>query len=62
MADVTVDQTKRNQLLAEVAKIVWNDAPYVWLYAENVIVAKKKDIKSVEVWPVIFTILRNAKP
>lgn len=61
-ADVTVDQAKRNQLLAEAAKIIWNDAPYVWLYAENVIVAKRKDIKNVEVLPVIFTILRDAKP
>ncbi len=61
-ADVTVDQVKRNELLAQAARIIWNDAPYVWLYAENVIVAKRKEIKNVEVLPVIFTILRNARP
>jgi ABC-type transport system substrate-binding protein len=61
-ADVTVDQARRKELLAQAARIVWNDAPYVWLYAENVIAAKRKDVKNVEVLPVIFTILRNARP
>jgi ABC-type transport system substrate-binding protein len=61
-ADTAVDQTKRNQLLAQAARIIWNDAPYVWLYAENVIVAKRRDVKNVEVLPIVFTILRNARP
>jgi ABC-type transport system substrate-binding protein len=61
-ADATVDAARRRQLLGEVARIVWHDAPYVWLYAENVIVAKRKEVKNVEVLPVIFTILRNARP
>jgi ABC-type transport system substrate-binding protein len=61
-ADTTVDQGKRNQLLAQAARLIWNDAPYVWMYAENVIVAKRKDVKNVEVLPIVFTILRNTKP
>ncbi len=61
-ADTTVDQAKRNDLLAQAARIVWNDAPYVWMYAENVIVAKRKEVKNVEVLPIVFTILRNARP
>jgi len=61
-ADTAVDQTKRTQLLAQAAGIIWNDAPYVWLYAENVIVAKRRDVKNVEVLPIIFTILRDARP
>ena len=61
-ADRTVDPTKRKPLLVEAAKVVWNDAPYVWLYAENVIIAKKKELRGVEVSPVIFTLLRNATP
>lgn len=61
-AEQMVDQTKRGQFLAPAARIIWNDAPWVWLYAENVIVAKRKEIKNVDVWPVIFTILRNAQP
>jgi ABC-type transport system substrate-binding protein len=61
-ADTTVDQGRRNQLLAQAARLIWNDAPYVWMYAENVIVAKRKDVKNVEVLPIVFTILRNTKP
>jgi len=61
-ADRTVDPARRKPLLVEAAKLVWNDAPYVWLYAENVIIAKKKELKGVEVSPVIFTLLRNARP
>ncbi len=61
-ADRTVDPARRKPLLVEAAKLVWDDAPYVWLYAENVIVAKKKELKGVEVSPVIFTLLRNARP
>ena len=61
-ADVTVDQVKRGRLLAQAARIVWSDAPYVWLYAENVIVAKRKDVKDVYVLPTVFTSLRGAKP
>src|SRR5262245_5507291 len=61
-ADQTVDAAKRKAMLIEAAKLAWTDAPYLWLYAENVVVAKKKELKGVEVQPVIFTILRNARP
>lgn len=61
-ADATIDQAKRNSLLAQVQRVVWADAPYVWLYAENVIVAKRKAVRDVQVLPIVFTILRNAKP
>lgn len=61
-ADRTIDPTKRKRLLVEAARIIWNDAPYVWLYAENVIVAKRKDLRNVVVLPIVFTILREAQP
>jgi len=61
-ADATVNQASRNSLLAQAQRIVWNDAPYVWLYAENVIVAKRKTVKDVQVLPIVFTILRHARP
>jgi ABC-type transport system substrate-binding protein len=61
-ADQTVDAAKRKTMLVEAAKLAWTDAPYLWLYAENVVVAKRKDLRGVEVQPVIFTILRNARP
>jgi ABC-type transport system substrate-binding protein len=61
-ADQMVDPARRKPMLVEAARLAWQDAPYVWLYAENVIVAKRKELKQVEVQPVIFTILRNARP
>ncbi|MGH7268416.1 MAG: ABC transporter substrate-binding protein [Candidatus Rokuibacteriota bacterium] len=61
-ADQTVDPAKRKPMLVEAAKLAWDEAPYVWLYAENVVIAKRKDVKQVEVQPVIFTILRSAHP
>jgi len=38
---------------------VWNDVPYLWLYAEHVIVATR-DVRGVEVLPTAVTILRAA--
>ena len=61
-SDQMVDAAKRKALLVEAARLAWTDAPYVWLYAENVVVAKRKDLRGVEVQPVVFTILRNARP
>jgi ABC-type transport system substrate-binding protein len=61
-ADQTVDPAKRKPLLVDAARLAWQDAPYVWLYAENVVVAKRKELKGVEVQPVVFTILRHARP
>ncbi len=61
-ADQTVDAAARNRALAQVQRIVWEDAPYVWLYAENVIIAVRREVKGVQVLPIVFTILRNARP
>jgi ABC-type transport system substrate-binding protein len=61
-ADQMVDAAKRKGLLVEAARLAWTDAPYVWLHAENVVVAKRKELQGVEVLPVIFTILRSARP
>jgi peptide/nickel transport system substrate-binding protein/glutathione transport system substrate-binding protein len=57
-----VDAAKRKGMLVEAAKLAWDEAPYLWLYGENVVVAKRKELKGVEIQPVIFTILRNARP
>ena len=42
-SDQMVDAAKRKALLVEAARLAWTDAPYVWLYAENVVVAKRKE-------------------
>lgn len=59
-AQVTVDPDKRKVLLAQAQKIVWDQAPYVWMHVPEIVSAANKDLQGVEVWPIIFTILRNA--
>ncbi|MEI4884168.1 hypothetical protein Q8G49_28800, partial [Klebsiella pneumoniae] len=54
-----VDPKVRAAAYAKVERQVWNDVPYLWLYAENVIVATR-DVRGVEVLPIVFTILRAA--
>jgi len=54
-----IDARIRAATYARVERQVWNDVPYLWLYAENVIVATR-DVTGVEVLPIAFTIVRSA--
>ena len=58
-ARVTVDGDARAAILADVQEIIWNEAPYIWLQVNNIISASRADLNGVEVWPVIFTIVRG---
>lgn len=58
-ARVTVDGDARAAILAEAQDIIWNEAPYIWLQVNNIISAARSDLMGVEVWPVIFTIVRG---
>ncbi|MCY4542411.1 MAG: ABC transporter substrate-binding protein [Rhodobacteraceae bacterium] len=58
-ATVTVDGEARAAILAEVQEHIWSEAPYVWLQVNNIISASRADLGGVEVWPVIFTIVRG---
>ncbi len=46
--------------LAKVQQIVWNDNPYIWLQINENISATTKDVTGVEVWPIVFTVVRRA--
>jgi ABC-type transport system substrate-binding protein len=54
-----VDAKTRTGAYAKVERQVWNDAPYLWLYAEDVIVAMR-DVRGAEVLPIAITVLRTA--
>ncbi len=54
-----IDPKARAAVYARVERQVWNDAPYLWLYAENVIAATR-DVTGVEVLPTGVTSLRSA--
>lgn len=56
-----VDPRARADVYAKAARRVWNDAPYLWLYAENLIVATRT-VRGVEVMPTGVTVLRSASP
>ena len=59
-AKVAVDPEKYRALLGRAQDLVWNDAPYVWLQVNDVISAKRKDVSGVQLWPIVFTIVRDA--
>ena len=40
--------------------IIWHEAPYVWLHVPEIISAVRAEVEGTEVWPVIFTIIRNS--
>ena len=47
--------------MGEAQRIVWEDAPYVWLHVNQNVTAVRKGIKGVELWPIVFTIPRRAR-
>jgi len=55
------DTAARDAALAEAQKLVWQDAPYLWLQVNETVSAVRKPISGVEVWPIVFTVLRRAK-
>lgn len=59
--DRALDPRLRADAYAKAARQVWSDAPYLWLYAEDVIVATR-NVRGVEVLPTGVTILRSARP
>ncbi len=58
----TTDPAKRAEILGQAEKTIWEEAPAIFLYVDNVIIAHRNDVGGVQVWPVIFTILRDSKP
>jgi ABC-type transport system substrate-binding protein len=54
------DTTVRDESLAQAQRIVWEAAPYLWLQVNDIISATRADVHGVEVWPIVFTIIRNA--
>ena len=47
--------------LAEAQELIWQDAPYIWLQINETVSAVRKPVSGVEVWPIVFTMLRRAK-
>ena len=51
----------RDAAMAEAQKLIWQDTPYVWLQVNETVSAVRKPVAGIEVWPIVFTVLRRAK-
>lgn len=52
--ETTVDQEKRAGIYQEIQKIVMDDAPWIYLYVPDGIIATGKGISGVDLMPVVF--------
>lgn len=59
-ADATADPEAQQQSLAEAQKLIWQDNPYIWLQINENVTAVREGVEDVEVWPIVFTNVRNA--
>jgi len=60
-AKSSVDLAVRDRYLEQAQQAVWQEAPYIWLYAQNNISACRSNIDTVSVLPVVFTLVQGAK-
>jgi len=54
-----VNESKRALLYKEAQEILWSDAPAIWLYYEDIIVAAKPSIKGLQILPFQMLVLDN---
>lgn len=57
----TSDATKRAQIYANLSKIIWNDAPMIFLYTQSFVVAYRQGITNVKVFPYEMVDFANIK-
>lgn len=55
-AATTVDDAKRRKVMMKAEQIIWDDAPYIWLYVGNVLTAYDSSIAKPTVLPIVFTL------
>ena len=60
-ANTNPDEAKRLEALGEAQRLVWEDAPYLWLQVNENVSAARKGVSGIELWPIVFTSLRKAK-
>jgi ABC-type transport system substrate-binding protein len=59
-AGTNPDRAKAVADLAQAQKLIWDDAPYIWLQINENITATRKQVTGVQVWPSLFTDVRYA--
>lgn len=61
LADGAPSEEARLAALGDAQKLIWDDAPYLWLQINENVTAIRKGLAGVEVLPIVFTSLRRAK-
>jgi ABC-type transport system substrate-binding protein len=59
VADSAPTETARLGALGEAQKLIWDDAPYLWLQINENVSAIRKGLSGVSVMPIVFTSLRS---
>ena len=59
-ANADPDPAAREAAMAEAQKLIWQDTPYLWLQVNETVSATRQPVSGVEVWPIVFTVLRRA--
>jgi ABC-type transport system substrate-binding protein len=59
-AGTEADRTQAAGDLAKAQALIWNDYPYIWLQINENVDAFRRNVTGVEVWPSLFTNVRNA--
>jgi ABC-type transport system substrate-binding protein len=60
-ANTNPDPAKQLEFMGEAQKLVWDDAPHVWLHVNENATAMRKGLRGLELWPIVFTIPRRAR-
>lgn len=53
------NETRRALLYRDAQEMLWRDAPAIWLYYENIIVAAKPSVKGLQILPFQMLVLDN---
>lgn len=53
--ETTTDQEARKQIYGDIQRIAMDDAPYIYLYVPDGIIATRKNVTGVKLMPVVFT-------
>jgi ABC-type transport system substrate-binding protein len=58
-AQTTTDSTQRLDLLGQAQKLIWDDAPCIWLHAPDLLTGVRDNVQGVFLWPTVFTVVRD---
>ncbi len=56
----TVDTDARLEIFGQAQQLIWDDAPMIWLYSNELLVGARSNVQDVYSWPTVFTVVREA--